>query len=264
MASSAIQRLNAFVQSKLPLQVFHGTSLAKARTVCVLDSSFNPPNLAHQTIARRALDHFSQTDDTTALLLLFATANADKPSPEDVLSYAHRIDMMDLFAKDIGWRNTDLGITVHPKFVDKYTVIKAKYPHVGRIVFLTGFDTLVRIIDPVYYGGPESMAVSLGDFMKGAWIFALTRKPDAVSKTPETLKDIDQQRTLIDNIRSGKVPGIPPFWADHVVLSISDPETDGVSSSAARLALKQGQDASRLVSNRIRDYALNSGLYSEH
>jgi nicotinic acid mononucleotide adenylyltransferase len=97
--------------------------------------------------------------------------------------------------------------------------------------------------------------------MNGAWIFSLTRQPDSVSGTPEALKDIGKQQTLVDDIRNSRVPGIPSFWADHVVLSISDPTTDGVSSSVARKLVKEKQNVSRVVSRRVEEYISRKGLY---
>jgi nicotinamide-nucleotide adenylyltransferase len=159
--STSKQRLAEFVQSSDDLRIFHPGPLTTARTICVLDSSFNPPNLAHQTIVQRALKHFSTTDDSTALLLLFATKNADKASPQSILDYCHRLDMMELFAQDVGCDKTSIGLTSHAKFIDKFTCLKKRYPSASRIVFLTGFDTFMRIIDPRYYGGHEPMTRTL-------------------------------------------------------------------------------------------------------
>jgi nicotinamide-nucleotide adenylyltransferase len=60
------------------------------KTLYILDSSFNPPSIAHLSLVQSALkDHGSLEHSPYRLLLLFSTQNADKaPSPA---SFAQRI-----------------------------------------------------------------------------------------------------------------------------------------------------------------------------
>lgn len=106
------------------------TTPRKCRTLVVLDSSFNPPTVAHMAMAtsavrdlreaarrrkraaalrgeeggkgtttRHGVDDDDDNDDGIRLLLLLAVNNADKaPKPA---SFEHRLLMMRAFAKDI-------------------------------------------------------------------------------------------------------------------------------------------------------------------
>lgn len=94
----------------------------KCRTLVILDSSFNPPTVAHMTMATSAVRDLQAQrnialtltggggtkhgvdDDGIRLLLLLAINNADKaPKPA---SFEHRLLMMRAFAKDVqqAWR----------------------------------------------------------------------------------------------------------------------------------------------------------------
>lgn len=168
------------------------TSAAAAPRVCktlvILDSSFNPPTIAHMAMATSAL-HNLRTQQAIAgalkggdaattsspgsggirLLLLLAVNNADKaPKPA---SFEQRLLMMHHFAGDIqqAWREAqiqeqeeehelpvDIGLTTHPYFHDKSAAIAASpeysfAPSSSEQVFLAGYDTLIRIFNPKYY-----------------------------------------------------------------------------------------------------------------
>src|SRR5277367_460709 len=67
-------------------------------TLYVLDSSFNPPTLAHLRIATSALSQ-DHGPAPKRLLLLLATQNADKaPKPA---SFEQRLVLMTIFANDL-------------------------------------------------------------------------------------------------------------------------------------------------------------------
>lgn len=64
--------------------------------------------------------------------------------------------MMFLFASDIldlapPGSIIDIAITKHARFLDKSKELARHYPDVQEQVYLTGYDTLVRILDTKYY-----------------------------------------------------------------------------------------------------------------
>lgn len=173
-----------------------GTSTAPRRcgTLIILDSSFNPPSLAHMQMATSALQDIRRQgqgngkgkgaglEDDCRLLLLLAVNNADKaPKPA---AFEHRLLMMHKFAGDVqkAWRGTtrateqeddsdlpvDIGLTAHPFFHEKSAAIAASPEYSfsspanpasssephTEQVVLAGFDTLIRIFDPKYYQPP--------------------------------------------------------------------------------------------------------------
>lgn len=164
----------------------------------MLDSSFNPPTRAHLGMATSALRDVVQevvrggikpSGTNVRLLLLLAVNNADKapkPAPFD-----QRMALMWTFARDIQNRifereemgqkkeqertqddeglNIDVALTTQPYFHEKSSAIAQsvfygrpprsdKDEEVMEQVFLVGYDTLIRIFNPKYYGPPTSTA----------------------------------------------------------------------------------------------------------
>lgn len=190
----------------------------KCNTLIILDSSFNPPTIAHMAMATSALhDLRTQREiagalkggdaaaanskqfsaDGVRLLLLLAVNNADKaPKPA---SFEQRLLMMQYFAADIqhAWRDAqaeaeelpvDIGLTTHPYFHDKSAAIAASpeysfAPSSSEQVFLAGYDTLIRIFNPKYYtaeapDGLTPMQVALDPFLSRARL-RITMRTDA-------------------------------------------------------------------------------------
>ena len=81
--------------------------------IAVLDSSFNPPTLAHLALANSALPHYSDIPMNTsglpsskeceydARLLLLSVRNADKSLKPSDATYIQRLEMMGLLTRDI-------------------------------------------------------------------------------------------------------------------------------------------------------------------
>jgi len=96
----------------LPHPRVHSTPSRTLR-VSVLDSSFNPPTLAHLALANSRRPSYSQNthdslssvhednSDYDAKLLLLSVRNADKSLKPTDASYIQRLEMMFLLAKDI-------------------------------------------------------------------------------------------------------------------------------------------------------------------
>ncbi|ANB13187.1 Pof1p [Sugiyamaella lignohabitans] len=173
--------------------------------LCILDSSFNPPHKAHHIIAESALKFYGS--QSPSLLLLLATNNADKKG-QSIQQFAHRVKMMQLMAEHMMASNKDsppvyVGLTNEAKFVHKLDAVKdvlqtpssaqstslssssPASPSSPSVVFLVGFDTLVRILDSKYYDPNLPLEESLAPLMTRAAFFCLTRQPDPIS-VPQT------------------------------------------------------------------------------
>ncbi|KAL6864470.1 hypothetical protein J3F83DRAFT_137471 [Trichoderma novae-zelandiae] len=176
---------------------------SRVKRLVVLDSSFNPPTRAHAEMARSALAWASSTpseDDggggggSVRLVLLLAVNNADKaPKPA---SFPLRLGMMDGFGHELlksldvegaGVKpEIDLAVTKMPYFHDKARVIGesgaySSLSHGGEQeaeqVFLAGFDTVIRIFNPKYYG-QGGMKAALGPFFDRARLRVTMRTDD--------------------------------------------------------------------------------------
>ncbi|CAN8104596.1 unnamed protein product [Discula destructiva] len=196
--------LRAFQSSGKAFELINSTAQStprKCATLVILDSSFNPPSIAHLAMTTSALHDLrtqraiaaklkggphSDVDEDVRLLLLLAVNNADKaPKPA---TFEHRLLLMQYFAADIqrAWRDAyeggdqglppppppppvDIGLTTLPYFHDKSAAIAhaaAEYtftPSSSEQVFLAGYDTLIRIFNPKYYTAAAAAAASSSD-----------------------------------------------------------------------------------------------------
>lgn len=249
--------------------VYSSASLAGPATsrILVLDSSFNPPHLAHWALAEEALKfQFDNNGDTASrsLLLLLSVKNADKVQPLPAL-FEHRLEMMYLMAKR--WERAyqvpvSIGLTDHAKFVDKALAIRQYLKQEGEdppvLTFLVGFDTLERILDPKYYL-PDKLLDSLDEFMKTTDLFCLTR-----------LANVEAYKTQVEYIQKlhhGGLAHIPLAWANRVHLASVDKERDTVgqiSSTAVRNAFAAGLSVGGVaVDPEIKAYIEENDLYKQ-
>ncbi|KZZ98302.1 cytidylyltransferase [Moelleriella libera RCEF 2490] len=286
-----------------------GAHALKAKKLIVLDSSFNPPTRAHAQMASSALrDAGNDDDDNTRLLLLLAVNNADKQAAP--AAYPTRLGMMAAFARDLrSTHDVDLGVTTMPFFHDKARSIveSGTYYHHHRRhhhpacaansadggeerrrlrllppeqVFLCGFDTVVRIFDPKYYGAsPSAMRAALGPFFApvsdggggggggselGARLRVTTRPDDAWGA-------VEEQRAYLQRLGEGgglAQMGGDAAWVKRIEM-VSGLGGAAVSSSRVREVVKRrryGSDAELgdLVSDGVRAYIEEEGLYQDH
>ncbi|KKA21526.1 hypothetical protein T310_4484 [Rasamsonia emersonii CBS 393.64] len=283
MAANSIQNLRAhyaaalkrFVASSLPFEVL-STEPANARNIepkvlYVLDSSFNPPTLAHMKIAGSALAESPHS--SSRLLLLLATQNADKPSKP--ASFEDRLVMMTLLAQDLRANlqasrqiaqddlpQIDIGVTKKPYFVDKATAIEASgvYPSSLEQIHLTGYDTLIRIFNPKYYP-PEYNLRPLEPFLTRHRLRVMMRPDDEWGGRKE-------QEEFLTNLAQGgrESEGAKREWARRIELVEGKKAgEEAVSSTRARQAANSGDERLllSLVSKNVRDYVVSQGLYKE-
>ncbi|KAJ6127012.1 hypothetical protein N7523_002624 [Penicillium sp. IBT 18751x] len=273
--------LKQFAASTRDLEVLTSISTepnSPAETLYVLDSSFNPPTFAHLRIANTAL--LERPDSSSRLLLLLATQNADKatkPAP-----FEDRLAMMELFAHDLrshlanSKANTasskpteevvfipsiDIGVTKKPYFVDKAAAIEAcdAYPSPLEQVHLTGYDTLIRILNPKYYPPEHNLEPLVHLFSKHR--LRVTLRPSDEWGTK------DEQREFVDSIARGDMEknGVRREWAQRITLVDGRaPGAPSVSSTKARQATQSAvEDLDWLVPENVKQFVLSEKPYSE-
>ncbi|KAJ5041146.1 uncharacterized protein L3040_005698 [Drepanopeziza brunnea f. sp. 'multigermtubi'] len=174
-SSKAAFRIVSSIPHRQQQQQQQQPSLPKM--VYILDSSFNPPTLAHARIILSALKSSPGSPNPPRVLLLLAIQNADKaPKPA---SFEERLAMMQVFAEDVidditsssqskrGLQQhscqvgIDIGLTKLPYFADKALHISPSeaYPlQDTEQVHLIGYDTLVRCLDTKYYPPAHTLA----------------------------------------------------------------------------------------------------------
>lgn len=267
--------LGRFAASGRGFDVVHSvTADSRARpspdVLFILDSSFNPPTVAHLHIASAALVERPQA--STRLLLLLATQNADKPA--NLARFEDRLAMMELFATDVlaYLRNQrmfagaaqlpqiDIGTTKKPYFVDKAAEIDAAhdvYPRPLQQVHLTGYDTLVRIFDPKYYP-PEHTLHKLDPFLSRHRL-RVTLRPDS------DWGSVDDQRAFLQQLAQAAPDerGTKREWARHIdFVDALEPGDKSISSTRARQAVAaHSPDLDWLVPRGVHDYISSQEPY---
>ncbi|KAH8821238.1 hypothetical protein F5884DRAFT_767060 [Xylogone sp. PMI_703] len=257
----------------------------KTDALYVLDSSFNPPTLAHLRIAASALLHDSQcTSRNKRLLLLLATQNADKaPKPA---SFDQRLTMMDIFANDLlktlkqpqtAANDTssseppsqdpppevgiDIGLTTLPYFTQKATAIATSglYPVSTPQVHLTGYDTLIRILNPKYYPPSHTLEI-LVPFLEEHRLRVTYRADDDWGSREE-------QDGFLKGILEGSLEDIggKKEWVEKRRIELVEGMREVISSTRVREAAKSGDEEilGKLVSKGVVEWILKEGLYRE-
>jgi len=253
--------------------------------ISVLDSSFNPPTLAHLTLINSRLpwhdppcDQVTTSDtlDYDARLLLLSVRNADKSLKPGDASYIQRLEMMYLLSRSVAVdhtpsplpniNNTAIAIIDEPTFVGKSTTLhpflrtrlaslrssftSADLPTIPqpKLFFLMGLDTLMRIFSVNYYASEHELMRLLRNFLS----------PDAedcriVCARRASEDDAEKQ---IQNIADEFIRG------ERIHLMDIGKDQQTCSSSEVRAEVAVGDnDWRRLVTDLITNYLVDNKLY---
>jgi nicotinamide-nucleotide adenylyltransferase len=240
-------QLQSFIHSPETFRILNLSSTPPNESALyILDSSFNPPTNAHLALA---LSSLSRNKPSTVLLLL-AIQNADKqPKPA---SFEHRLEMMDILAKKIESTSSStalVALSKHARFVDKAKDMSISFPSIKKVVWLVGYDTLIRILDKKYYS--SALEESLGEFWERNRVVCAIRGDETT------------ERAFMENVRQGKVDGVPVSWAEYI--KIIEPIGKNQSSTRAREAAAGGQlgEVRKVVPEEIAAYIQREQLYTE-
>ena len=246
------------------------------KTLYVLDSSFNPPTRAHLRLCTSALLHDRSQTVPKRLLLLLATQNADKaPKPA---TFEHRLAMISIFAEELVKETTaqshgeflvvDVGITKKARFVDKARVIEecGDYSYTDdkgekepvEQVHLTGFDTLIRLLDIKYYPPSHTLAPLERLFEK--------HRVRATRRTDDAWGGRDEQNKFMTNLQKGNMEdkGGKKEWAKRIDLVEGRKEGEEiVSSTKVREASKRRDQVAlmKLVTDGVGRWIFDEKLY---
>jgi nicotinamide-nucleotide adenylyltransferase len=193
-------------------------------TLLCLSASFNPMTMAHAALIRQG----GCLLPTHEILLLLAIANVDKGG--EGLPWDRRFDLLLRFAASRP--NVSVAAVGHGRFVDKLEAIRTAYSDAARVVFLLGFDTLVRLFDPKYYA---DRGTSLTQLFDGSECIVANRGA-------ETLSAIEAFLTR---------PDVSPF-AHRIHPVRLPPDLAAVSATEVRARLARGESIAELVPPEIR------------
>lgn len=232
------------------------------KTLIVLDSSFNPPSIAHEHIALTGLEEafVAKRANPVRLLLMFAVLNADKGA-DSPAAFPQRLTMMSLFAQDLLQRLAskmtdhdsddsdalalsrvpiDIGVAKVPYYNDKSEAIATErsstsdgtfYPDNPVHIHLLGFDTLTRFFNPKYYSSFDPPLSALDGFFRNGHSLRVTLRPD------NSYGSEAEQRAWAKRLEDGELEsaGGKKEWAGQVELAEPNKQ-QGVSSTSVRKA----------------------------
>jgi nicotinamide-nucleotide adenylyltransferase len=229
--------------------------------------------------------------DYNAKLLLLSVRNADKALKPGDATYEQRLEMMYLLSRDMSAppsqlpdrisesvnANVAIAIIGEPTFVGKAAVLRhflrarvaglyaldrsAITPASGeislpgvRLVFLMGFDTLVRLLSPRYYASEIAMMDALRLFLSpegdDCYVVCARRTPAGVEHTVQEeleAKTLSAAKEFVEKER----------------IALIDIGADEISSSEVRTKVAAKDETWRgLVTASVADYITQNRLYA--
>ncbi|THH15779.1 hypothetical protein EW146_g4752 [Bondarzewia mesenterica] len=240
--------------------------------ISVLDSSFNPPTLAHLALASLK-PHDTKEGDYDARLLLLSVRNADKQLEPSDATHIQRMEMMTLLTHDILHANTAVAILDEPTFVGKSAALlsflrgRLQHPPLSsspsqtslpsariELTFVQGFDTLERLLSPRYYGSAELMSQALRKFLSvdGDNSRVVCARRTMLRKNGA---DAEKEQRITDSVRGFVEEG-------RIVLMNIDEDARKMSSTEVRAKISRGDESWRsMVTERIAEYIVAHSLY---
>ncbi|KAF7376453.1 hypothetical protein MSAN_00060900 [Mycena sanguinolenta] len=241
--------------------------------ISVLDSSFNPPTLAHLALANAPRPRVGSDvgGEYDAKIYLLSVRNADKTLKPTDASYIQRLEMMLCLAQDsVSSRDEHqvaIGIVDEPTFVGKASKLLAFLaqrlsglgfaPPRPELTFLLGLDTLERVLAPRYYGA------SPADPDAEAKMFASLHT--FFSPEHDNARIVCARRASVSSSEAATLKIAERFVSEQRIALIDIGEAEQTySSTAVRNAIGQGDDSSwkGLVSPSVREYITGSMLYT--
>jgi nicotinamide-nucleotide adenylyltransferase len=199
-----------------------GIAERPGRLLC-LSASFNPLTVAHVWLIQVA----SRSLPCDEILLVLARTNVDKAVAGFPLE--RRLGLLARFAESRP--ACSVAACSHGRFVDKADAIRPHYPAGTRLVFLVGFDTLIRLFDPKYYADRDASLSAL--FGVSEFIVA-NRAPDPSEAVTAFLAR----------------PDVVPY-AHRIRVIQLPPDVAAISATAVRARLARGESVTDLVPPEI-------------
>ena len=159
----------------------------------------------------------------------------------------------------------DVGVTKEARFVDKARVLEdyKDYHHEGKPVeqvHLTGFDTLIRLLDTKYYPPQHNLEPLTGLFKK--------HRVRATRRTDDEWGGREEQDGYLKRIANGdrENEGARKGWVDRIELVEGRKEGEEVVSSTKVREAAKGKDEGQLrtlVTDKVAKWIIQENLYLE-
>lgn len=270
------------------------TTSGTLSSVSVLDSSFNPPTLAHLSLAlipplRSVGNTQTSTENSTSgYLLLLSVRNADKQLKAGDATFVQRLQMMILLAEEMQSHASvhlsqtfphGLPVAVaaidEPTFAGKSTKVLKHLAQTSEsttptLTFILGYDTIIRFFNPKYYGAQENMRATLRTFFDSehSSIVCARRNssPSVGSSSGKQPSQDDEEAAFLssDDVRpfveSGTVRMVD-IGAEEAAMSSTLVREAAASEGSAVTASSSGKGLDAMVVPRIARYIREQSLY---
>jgi nicotinic acid mononucleotide adenylyltransferase len=215
--------------------VVNGPALPVGGRLGLLAGSFNPPTVAHTTLAKAGLAN-GQLDRVYYVLSTHTVGKevVTGAALEDRLLLLDRLAEAD---PRLGTLLINRGL-----FLDQARIARAAFPTLGALVFLVGFDKIVQIFDPRYYDDRDADLEQL--FALGTFLVAPRGTDDA--------EDLAALLSAPDNRRFAG--GVEPLDLP--------PELRDVASTAVRTTIGDGQTRDPATPPLVQAFIAATGVYA--
>jgi len=206
------------------------------RLLGVLPASFNPPTSAHRALVREA----SEAVVFNEILLVLDQRAMDKELIDAPLE-DRLLMLLAVFGDD---PRISLGIANQGLFLEKVEALNKVYPGDTQLYFIVGYDTIVRVLDPIYYEDRDKSLHAL--FSQARFVVA-------------NRGDCDERdlRELFEREENS------PFSAQIIFLTLP-PGLTRISSSEVRSRMAEGRSVKGLVPPKLEEFLRREGFYSRH
>jgi nicotinamide-nucleotide adenylyltransferase len=202
--------------------------------VAALPAAFNPLTAAHVELLAAA----DERKRPSELILILDKKTIDKElygaSLED------RLIMLELFARDD--ERISVGFSSHGLFVDKARAFRKIFPVGVELYFIVGYDTLVRLFDPVYYGNRDEALDNLFSISR----FLVANRGESDEDSLNELLSIPRNRRYRDFLEP---------------IRISEGAA-AISSTEVRETIGRKGEFGRLVPPPVEYFIRETGLYA--
>lgn len=176
--------------------------------------------------------------------------------------------LLPAFDKDLP---VDIAVTKCARFVDKAAAVAEAYSRqtVGEEgditvakekeafkkgpeqTYLTGYDTLVRLLDKKYYPDSKGGMEVLHSFWETSKVVVMAR---------DGYGGVEEMEALIQGLKEER-----PEWAERIKVVEASEKAVGVSSTVVRRAVKEGDEEvlGRCLTAEVREWVKERRLYEE-